>query len=551
MRGLDLVGEGGDFSSTLSEVPAQGRDREIVNPPLPLRVSIGGGIALTLILALTLGALIVVGIRGGEAGALTTPDLRALSFTIKQAFLSALLSVLLAIPLARALARRRFFGRDLLTTLLGAPFLLPVIVAILGVIAVWGRSGWLSEVLVAIGLERLNVYGMPGVLLAHVFFNLPLAARLILQGFSELPPERWRVAAQLGIEGRALFRLVEWPAIRASAPGAFALVFLVCATSFAVALALGGGPRATTLELAIYEAASYDFDLGRAALLAGVQFAVCAGAALLAFATQAPVVASPGSLTLVERWDGRSPAARWMDGATIALVCLFLGMPMLAIVLRGAAGLGDLGPQVWMAAARSLGVAVIAVALTLSLSLGLGALIAGWQWRGSRRLARLADVAGLLPIAASPFVIGIAFIIVLRPVADPFALALPLTAIVNAAMATPFALRILTPAIRLAFGDHGRLADSLGLKGWTRLRVLYWPRLRQPLGFAAGLSGALAIGDLGVIALFSTPDAPTLPLLMHLLATSRQVDAAHGAALVLIALSFGVFWLFDRLGRRA
>jgi thiamine transport system permease protein len=521
-----------------------------VTPPLPLRVTLGGAIALALILALTLGALAVVGLRGGEAGELTTPDLRALTFTLKQAFLSAALSVLLAIPLARALARRQFFGRDLLTSLLGAPFLLPVIVAILGVIAVWGRSGWIADAMAVAGLGRLNVYGMPGVLIAHVFFNLPLAARLILQGFSELPPERWRVAAQLGIEGRALFRLVEWPAIRASAPGAFALVFLVCATSFAVALALGGGPRATTLELAIYEAASYDFDLGRAAMLAGVQFAVCAVAALLAFAAQAPVASSPGALTLIQRWDGRSLWSRIGDGAVIGAVCLFLGAPMVAVILRGVAGLDDLGPQVWMAAWRSALVAALAIALTLALSTGLAALIVALQTRGSAKTARLADLAGLLPIAASPFVIGIAFVIVLRPIADPFALALPLTAIVNAAMATPFALRILIPAIRVAHDDHGRLADSLGLTGWTRLRVLYWPRVKQPMGFAAGLSGALAIGDLGVIALFSTPDSPTLPLLMHLLATSRQVDAAHGAALVLIALSFGVFWFFDWLGRR-
>ena len=518
--------------------------------PLPLRVSIGGGIALMLLLMLTLGALGVVGSHGGEAGGLTTPDMRALTFTLKQAFLSAALSVLLAIPLARALARRRFMGRDTLTSLLGAPFLLPVIVAILGVIAVWGRSGWIADAMQWASFGPLNVYGMPGVLIAHVFFNLPLAARLILQGFSDLPPERWRVAAQLGIEGGALFRIVEWPAIRASAPGAFALVFLVCATSFAVALALGGGPRATTLELAIYEAASYDFDLARAAMLAGVQFAVCAIAALLAFAAQAPVVSSPGSLTLIERWDGRTTLSRWGDGAVIVTVCLFLGAPMLAVLLRGIGGLDDLGSQVWAAAGRSIVVAVVAITLTLALSLGLAALIVALQTRGSRIAARMADIAGLLPIAASPFVIGIAFVIVLLPLTDPFALALPLTAIVNAAMATPFALRILIPAIRLAHDDHGRLSDSLGLTGWTRVRVLYWPRVKQPMGFAAGLSGALAIGDLGVIALFSTPEAPTLPLLMHLLATSRQVDAAYGAALILIALSFGVFWFFDRLGRR-
>jgi len=510
---------------------------------------VGGGIALALLLSLTLGALVIVGVQGAEAGGLTLADWRALSFTLRQAFLSAALSVLLAIPLARALARRRFFGREMLVSLLGAPFLLPVIVAILGVIAVWGRSGWVADGMGAAGLGRLDVYGMPGVLIAHVFFNLPLAARLILQGFSEVPPERWRVAAQLGVEGWPLFRLIEWPSIRASAPGAFALVFLVCATSFAVALALGGGPRATTLELAIYEAASYDFDLGRAAKLAGLQFAVCAIAAALAFAASAPVAASPGVLSVVERWDGRGRGARVADAGVILAVCLFLGAPMLAVAIRGVAGLDDLGGAVWAAAGRSLIVAALAIAVTLTLSLGLAALIAALQTRGSRVAARVADLAGLLPVAASPFVVGIAFIVVLRPVADPFALALPLTAIVNAAMATPFALRILIPAIRLAHEEHGRLADSLGLTGMARIRILYWPRVRQPLGFAAGLSGALAIGDLGVIALFSTPDAPTLPLLMHMLAGSRQIDAAYGAAFVLVALSFGVFWIFDRLGR--
>lgn len=513
------------------------------------RILFPGLVALAVLLALTVGALAVVAMWASDAGALTAPDWRALSFTLRQAFLSAALSVMLAIPLARALARQRFWGRDVLTSLLGAPFLLPVIVAILGIIVVWGRSGWASDVMQAAGMRRLDIYGMPGVLIAHVFFNLPLAARLILQAFSDVPPERWRVAAQLGAQGWALFRLVEWPAIRASAPGAFALVFLVCATSFAVALALGGGPRATTLELAIFEAASYDFDLGRAAKLAALQFLVCAGAAALAFAVSAPVAASPGALTQVERWDGRSWGARWRDGAVIALVCLFLGAPIVAVVLRGVAGLDDLGPQIWAAAGRSVTVAALAIALTLMISTALAALIVALQTRGSRGAARLADLAGLLPIAASPFVIGIAFIIVLLPVADPFALALPLTAMINAAMATPFALRILIPALRLAHDEHGRLADSLGLRGMTRVRVLYWPKLRQPLGFAAGLSGALAMGDLGVIALFSTPDSPTLPLLMHLLATSRQVEAAHGAALVLIMLSFGIFWLFDRMGR--
>jgi thiamine transport system permease protein len=517
--------------------------------PLNPAVAAAGGAALAALGALTLGAVAVVALRAEEAGALRAADWRALSFTLRQAALSALLSVAFAIPVARALARRRFPGRGALTTLLGAPFLLPVIVAILGVSAVWGRSGWVSDGLAALGLPRLDIYGMPGVLIAHVFFNLPLAARLMLQAYASIPAERWRTAAQLGLDGAALFRVLEWPALRAAVPGALALVFSICATSFAVALTLGGGPRATTLELAIYEAAAFEFDLARAARLAALQFSVCAAAVLLSAAAAAPLASGWGVARAVERWDGRGRGARSLDAAALGLAAAFLFAPLTAVAIRGAAGLPALDGAVWAAAGRSLAVAVGSTALTLAVALPIAALAAGLAGRGRGKAAALAQTLGLAPLAASPFVIGIALFIVLRPVADPAALALPLTGLVNAAMATPYALGVLISALRDARAARGRLADSLGLTGATRFRALYWPHLRAPLGFAAGVAAALSAGDLGVIALFSAPDAPTLPLLMHLLAGSRNVTAAYGAAFVLVGMAFALFWTCDRAGR--
>ena len=62
-----------------------------------------------------------------------------------------------------------------------------MIVAILGILTVWGRSGWISDLLALAGLARLSIYGLTGVVLAHVFFNMPLAIRLILQGWAEVP----------------------------------------------------------------------------------------------------------------------------------------------------------------------------------------------------------------------------------------------------------------------------------------------------------------------------------------------------------------------------
>ena len=116
-----------------------------------------------------------------------------------QAALSSLLSCALAIPVARALFRRRFPGRGAVIALTGAPFILPVIVAVLGIIAVYGRAGPISEGLQALGTGPLSIYGLPGILLAHVFFNLPLVVRLLLQGWDEVPAERLRLAASLGL----------------------------------------------------------------------------------------------------------------------------------------------------------------------------------------------------------------------------------------------------------------------------------------------------------------------------------------------------------------
>jgi thiamine transport system permease protein len=161
------------------------------------------GAAALLVVVLTLGTLATVGWRAVPRGGLSAADLSAIRFTVWQAVLSAVFSIALAIPTARALARRKFPGRGVLVTLLGAPFLLPVIVAVLGLLAVFGRGGILNTALGQFGIDPVSIYGLWGVVLAHVFFNLPLATRLILQGWVEIPSERFRLAATLN--ARSIF----------------------------------------------------------------------------------------------------------------------------------------------------------------------------------------------------------------------------------------------------------------------------------------------------------------------------------------------------------
>ncbi len=58
------------------------------------------------------------------------------------------------------------------------------------------------------------------------------------------------------------------------------------------------------------------------------------------------------------------------------------------------------------------------------------------------------------------------------------------------------------------------------------------------------------MGDLGVIALFAGDRQATLPLIVSQLAGAYRVEAAAAAALVLVALSFALFWALDAGGRR-
>lgn len=505
---------------------------EPVNP----KPGIGAAICVVALISACFGSIFW---NAKVGNGLSAYDWAAVRFTLLQAVLSALFSVALAIPVARALARRQFFGRQALIVLLGAPFILPVIVAVLGLLQVFGRAGWASVALGWAGLPPLQIYGLHGVVLAHVFFNLPLATRLILQGWQDIPAERFRLAAQLGAGPVAMWRLLEKPMLMRLVPGVLAVVFAICLTSFAVALTLGGGPKATTIELAIYQAFRFDFDLSRAALLSVVQIILTGSAALIAFKVSRGDSFGAGLDRPVQRWDTQTLGARGFDSVAITAASLFLILPLAAIVLSGLPQVFVLPRAVYTSAITSIFVSLgsTCVMLVLAVPIALAAATQRFAW---------VEMVGLLGLATSPLVIGTGLFLLINPILDPTLLALPVTALVNAILALPFALRILVPGTREEVARFGRLGLALNMQGWQFLCRVVVPRIRPQIGFAAGLTAALSMGDLGVIVLFADPERATLPLQIFRLMGSFQMQAAAGAGLLLLVLSLTIFWLLDR-----
>lgn len=488
--------------------------------------------------------LLAAGIESGGETTLADPYLlRVLRFTLLQATLSTLLSVVLAIPVARALARQpRFPGRLWLIRLMAVPMGLPVLIGALGLLGIWGRQGLLNQALAAIGLSQpVSIYGLTGILLAHVFFNMPLACRLMLAGLERVPAEYWLVAGGLGMRPISVFRFIEWPVLRGLIPGIAGLIFMLCATSFTLVLILGGGPAATTLEVAIYQALRFDFDPARAVMLSLLQIVVTV--AILGAMTlfRSPDDHGLTSGRTLRRIDGQMPAARWVDAALLSAAALFLGLPLASVVVAGLeANLPKLAiqPIFLQAAVTSLAIAFAAGLLAVLTSLAIiraRSVISADRRKtiSLRGLAIALSGSSSLILLVPPIVLATGWFLALRPLGDPGEFAAVLIVIVNALMALPFVIRVVEPAYAVHVSRTGRLAASLGLRGMSRLRLIDWPGLRKPFFTALSFAMALSLGDLGAVALFGSSSLMTLPWLVYSKLGSYRTNDADGYALIL------------------
>jgi len=516
-----------------------------------------------LIIALVLIALVVLGLGAmvQTAGSLELGEfwqsryLRGVVwFTLWQALLSVILSLAIALPVALALARfTRFPGRGLLLRLMELSLVLPTIVAVSGIIGVYGRQGWLTSLLNEwLPGHGWNLYGLNGILLAHVFFNAPLAARILLQALESVPVPRLRIASQLGLSGWWLWRTTRWPAIRPVLPGLGALIFTLCFTSFAIIMTLGGGPRATTLEVAIYQALRFEFDFAQAALLAAIQLLICGSLWWLVFRNRLEASLLPAR-PLTNAVMLKAKAGHGLAGTLLlGLFTAFLALPLLAVALRGLPALWPASPmpsvyqQLLPATGRSLLIAVPAGFGAVAASLFT---LAAASKANNRFLAAIPLTTGYLPLIVPPLVLGTALFLLLRPQLGNSTQGWVLVALINGLMAIPFVIQVLRGPLHAIDQSTLNQADQLGLLGWYRWRWLYWPRLRRPLALGLAYGIALSLGDFGVIALFGSPGQPTLPVLLYQQLGSYRIAEAAGTGLWLLLLLITIFAALSRVAK--
>ena len=426
-------------------------------------------------------------------------------FSFWQAFLSALFSVLPAIFLARALYRRRFPGRTLLLRLCAMTLILPVLVAVFGILSVYGRQGWLAQLCHVFGWQwEFSPYGLQGILLAHVFFNMPMATRLL------------------------------------------------CFASFATVLSLGGGPRATTIELAIYQALNFDYDPARAAMLALIQMVCCLGLVLLSQRLSKALAIGASHIRGWRDPDDRL-YSRLCDAALIGAALLLLLPPLLAVIGDGLNSnlLSVLHqPALWQALWTSLRIALAAGLLSVILTMML--LWSSRELRARRHplAGQALELSGMLILAMPGIVLATGFFLLLNNSVGLPESADGIVIFTNALMAIPYALKVLENPMRDIAARYGTLCQSLGMRGFTRLRVVELRALKRPLAQALAFACVLSIGDFGVVALFGNEDFRTLPFYLYQQIGSYRSQDGAVTALLLLLLCFLLFSVIEKLPGR-
>jgi len=156
------------------------------------------------------------------------------------------------------------------------------------------------------------------------------------------------------------------------------------------------------------------------------------------------------------------------------------------------------------------------------------------------------ELSGSAVYVVPPLVIGTGLFILLNQFVNIFEWAILIVILINGIMGLPFVIRTLGAAMRQNVMRYSRLCESLDVSGWQRFKLIDFPLLRKPLGLSVALVTAMAMGDLGVIALFGTPETATLPLLLYQRLSAYQMPQAAVIAVFLLASCLLIFWLLER-----
>lgn len=489
-------------------------------------------------------------------------------FTLWQAVISTLLTLMCAIPTAFVFTRYQFPFKSVLLTLATLPFVLPTVVVATAFRALIDDNGILNQLAMTLfALDRPPIQlerTLTMIFIAHVFYNYPLALRMIYGYWANQSGRIEEAAKLLGARGWRLWIDIRIPIIRPIIWASGLLVFTFTFTSFGVILLLGG-LRYATIEVEIYNQAMNLFNLPMAAVLSSVQMVILLFALNVYTRLQRNITTvSLQSQKAVAR-KPRTASEYIIVFITIGFMALFLLAPLLALLLQSLtdksgftlryfADLGQVGrgsvfnvPPI-----EAVKNSVIFASITTTLAVMLGVLLAMLlHTQRKNRLIGWLDALVMLPLATSAVTLGFGFIIGFSSPPMVWRSEWWLIPISHTLVALPFVVRSVLPALRAIPKQIHEAGMMLGVGQWGR-----WYRLELPLVSKGVVVGAIfaftvSLGEFGASLFIVRNNMPTISIVIYrFLGRAGTYGQALAMSVILLIVSAIAFLILERLRAR-
>jgi iron(III) transport system permease protein len=312
------------------------------------------------------------------------------------------------------------------------PLITPPFVVAMALIVLFGRTGIVTAFLWDwFDIPRSRwIYGLPGVLLAQVLAQAPIAFLLLEGALRAIAPSLEEAASTMGAGRFRVFRTVTWPLLKPALAAAFLLGFVESLADFGNPLVLGGDFDVLSTRI-FFAIAGARHDPGRAAALAMLLLALTFGA----FALQALWLGRRRYTTVTGKGDSGLPAPLprglklgaslivwpWMAFTALVYGIILVGgfvhdigrgdmsftwrHILTAFEVEMAGGLAFRG-SAWDSLFTTVQVAAVAAPLTAGLGILLAWLIARQSFRGRRTL----EFATMLSFAIPGTVVGVSYV---------------------------------------------------------------------------------------------------------------------------------------------
>jgi len=454
---------------------------------------------------------------------------QTLWFTTWQATVSTVLTMALALPGAYVFARFKFRGKSLLQAFTTVPFVLPTVVVAAAFRALLGPHGLVNDWLMAgfnlssapIQIDRTIWF----FLLAHIFYNYTVVLRIVGGFWAHLESDLTEAAQMLGASGWQAFRNVTLPLLWPAISAAMLLIFIFCFSSFGVILILGG-PRFATIEVEIYRQAVHLFNLPVAAALSLIQIIFTFSLMWIFTWLQRKTAVDLNPVSQVaSQVRAVSKVQKITVRANVCFMLLFLGAPMLALLIRSLTADGGFTFTFYTALFQNRSQSIFFVPpieavmnsllfalAAMSMALVLGTLAATYLAGPKNRGTSLLDPLFMIPLSTSAVTLGFGFIVALDRPPLNLRTSVILVPIAHTLVAFPFVVRSLLPALRGIPRSLREAASVLGASPWEVWRTVDLPIVGRALLVGAVFAFAVSLGEFGATVFVARPQTPTMPL---------------------------------------